>query len=129
MSNQLVFLILAMSLLTGCSRSEAQESVYRKISAQDAYKMMSELEDYVLLDVRTEAEYKEGHIPGALLIPFNEILSLAEKKLPDKNKTIFVYCRSGGRSANAVKELASLGYTNIYDIGGIINWPYDTVKP
>ena len=122
-----IFSLIAINLLAGCSRIEAQQAVYRKLSAADAYKMMSELTDYVLLDVRTEEEYRERRISGAILIPNYEIKDRAAKELPDKDKVIFVYCRSGARSANAAGELAALGYVNVYDIGGIMNWPYETI--
>ena len=82
----------------------------------------------ILLDVRTEQEYQEKHIPGAILIPVQEIENRATSELPDKNVVIFVYCRSGARSANAAKILVGKGYTHIYDIGGIIDWPYETVS-
>ena len=83
---------------------------------------------YVILDVRTEEEFAEGHIPGAILIPDYEIESKAEQNLTDKNQLILVYCRSGRRSKNASAALVSLGYTNIREFGGIIDWPYETVS-
>ena len=128
MQNLFFGTILCLSLFAGCSQTKAQQTAYRKISAEEAYKMMGELKDFILLDVRTEAEYKEIHIPGALLIPDYEIKARAEKELPDKNKIIFVYCRSGRRSVNAARELANLGYTNVYDFGGISGWPYEVEK-
>ena len=88
---------------------------------------MSELEDFVLLDVRTAEEYKAQRINGAILFPDYEIKSRSEKELPDKNRTILVYCRSGRRSENAARILVSLGYRNVYDFGGIMDWPYETV--
>ena len=99
---------------------------YVTISAAEAKEMMSG--DYVLLDVRTAAEFNSGHIPGAILIPDNEIAARAENELPDKDALTLIYCRSGRRSALAAKELAKQGYTNIYDFGGIVNWPYEIVK-
>ena len=83
---------------------------------------------YVLLDVRTESEFREIRISGAILIPDNEIRSRAKTELPDKEILILVYCRSGRRSANAARELVSLGYTNVCDFGGIIDWPYQTIS-
>ena len=88
---------------------------------------MDQTTGYVIVDVRTPAEYKEAHIEGAVLIPVNEIDQLASSKLPDKEQLIFVYCRSGGRSAQSAKALAQMGYTNIHDFGGITAWPYGTV--
>jgi rhodanese-related sulfurtransferase len=107
---------------------EAQQAVYRKISAAEAYKMMSELPDYTILDVRTVTEYKEQRIAQAILIPDNEIERLAERELPDKKKVILVYCRSGRRSEKAARELANMGYINVYDFGGILQWPYETAS-
>ena len=90
--------------------------------------MMAESDDYILLDVRTEEEYREQRIDGSVLIPNDEISIRAEAELPDKDAAILVYCRSGRRSASAAAELAALGYTNIYDFGGIQSWPYETVS-
>ena len=104
------------------------KSAYRKISAMQAYQMMQDSNEYVLLDVRSLEEFKEKHISGATLIPDVEIGSRAAKELPDKNALILVYCRSGGRSAKAANELVGMGYANVYDFGGIVDWPYETVK-
>ena len=123
----IICLLVCISLLAGCSRTEAQQAVYHKLSAAEAHKLMAEQKDHILLDVRTDAEYREKHISGAILVPDNEIKDRAGKELPDKNKVILVYCRSGRRSANAAKILASLGYVNVYDFGGIIDWPYGTL--
>jgi rhodanese-related sulfurtransferase len=89
--------------------------------------MMDASEEYILLDVRTQEEFAEGHIEGAILIPDYEIETKAEEQLTDKAATIFLYCRSGRRSALAAEALSNLGYTNIYDFGGIIDWPYEVV--
>jgi len=112
--------------MAGCSKKD-NKSTHTTISAKEAKKMMDENEDIIILDVRTEDEYQEGHIEGAILIPDNEITEKAEDILADKSETILVYCRSGRRSANASKELSDLGYTNIYDFGGINDWEYDVV--
>ena len=128
MKHFMVLSLSCMSLLAGCFRAEAQQAGYRKISAADAYKMMSVQSDFILLDVRTEKEYKEKRIAGSILIPDNVIKDRALKELPDKDKVILVYCRSGRRSASAARILVSLGYTNVYDFGGILDWPYETVK-
>ena len=103
-------------------------AVYKKITAQEAKSIMEKQSDVIILDVRTESEFAESHIKGAVLIPDNEIASKAGKALPDKNQTILVYCRSGRRSALAAQELVKLGYTGVQDFGGIIDWPYETVK-
>jgi rhodanese-related sulfurtransferase len=81
---------------------------------------------YIILDVRTEEEYNESHIPDAILIPDYEIMTKAEQVLTDKEQLILVYCRSGRRSKNASQALAELGYTNVKEFGGIIDWPYET---
>ncbi len=116
-----LLLILLMGL-AACS-SGAQVT---KISAKDAKEMMDS-EEVIIVDVRTLEEYNEGHIENAILIP-NESITSAPQELSDKDATILVYCRSGNRSADASKKLVDLGYTNIYDFGGIIDWPYAIVK-
>lgn len=83
---------------------------------------------YVIIDARTEDEFAEGHIEGAILIPEYEIKDRAEKELPDKDALILVYCRSGRRSKIASEELVRLGYTNVKEFGGIIDWPYEIVR-
>ena len=88
--------------------------------------MMQEENIYILLDVRTTGEFNERHIEGAVLIPDNEISDRAAEELPDKNILILVYCRSGRRSEAAARELVDMGYTNVYDFGGIIDWPFET---
>ncbi len=101
---------------------------YVSLTAEEAKKMMDEEENYVILDVRTEEEFNEEHIPGAVLIPDYEIESRAEEVLTDKEQLIFVYCRSGNRSKKASDALAKLGYTNVKEFGGIIDWPYETTN-
>jgi len=101
--------------------------VYRKITPEEARNMMLELSDYIILDVRTEAEFIEKRIEGAILIPHNEIESRAEAKLPDKGQLILVYCQAGIRSKAATESLMNLGYSNVYDFGGILDWPYETI--
>ena len=103
------------------------EPAYRRISAEDAYRMMLDTDGYILLDVRSHEEYDVEHIDGAVLIPVDEIGDRAEDELMDKSAVILLYCRSGRRSAAAAHELVGLGYTNVYDFGGIIDWPYDTI--
>ena len=101
---------------------------YRKISAEEAKLIIDGDEPYILLDVRTEGEYSELRIDGAVLIPHSEIKLRASDELPDKDVTILVYCRSGARSAAASETLAKMGYRHVYDFGGIIDWPYGTVS-
>lgn len=100
----------------------------RVITAKEAYEEMQEDDSIVIVDVRREDEYETGHVPGAILIP-NETIGTEEPELlPDKDARIFIYCRSGNRSAQAAKKLAALGYTDITDFGGIMDWPYETEK-
>ena len=96
------------------------------ITAQEAKQIMDSEEGYIILDTRTEEEYDEGHIPGAIVISHDEIEEKAEQLLPDKDQLLLVYCRSGRRSKIAAEALAELGYTNIKEFGGIIDWPYET---
>ncbi|MCL1916993.1 MAG: rhodanese-like domain-containing protein [Peptococcaceae bacterium] len=103
-------------------------AVYQKITAKEAKEMMDSGKPYILLDVRTNEEYAEKRIDGALLIPNYEIAERAAVELPDQSALILVYCRSGGRSAAAALELIGMGYTNVYDLGGINNWPFETVS-
>ena len=128
----LVLLPIMLVLFASCTQAEkenTQETTdYLNISAREAKEIMDSETGYVILDVRTEEEFAEGHIPGAILIPDYEIESKAEQILTDKNQLILVYCRSGRRSKNASEALVSLGYTNIREFGGIIDWPYETVS-
>ena len=120
--------MLAMLLLTACGQQneETQEANYMNITAQEAKEIMDTQEGYVILDTRTQEEYDQGHIPGAVLLPYDEVLQKAETILTDKNQLILVYCRSGRRSKLAANDLVKLGYTNIKEFGGIIDWPYET---
>lgn len=101
---------------------------YKSVSSQEAKELMDSEDSYIILDVRTEEEYAEGHIKNAVLIPDYEIAERAEKELTDKNQLILVYCRSGRRSKIASDILVSLGYTNVVEFGGIIDWQYDIEK-
>ena len=103
-------------------------SNYQKITAKEAKEIIEKGEYGVILDVRTLEEYNEGHIEGATLLPDNEIKDKAETMLNDKEEVILVYCRSGRRSETAAKALIHMGYTNVYDFGGINDWPYEVVK-
>ena len=95
------------------------------IPAEEAKQIMDSEEGYIILDVRTQEEYDQGHIPGAILIPDTEIKAKAEEVLTDKDQLILVYCRSGRRSKLAAEALVELGYTNIKEFGGFIDWPYE----
>jgi len=104
------------------------KAIYRRTSPKEAKEMMDMDTDIILVDVRTPDEYSQGKIAKSILIPDYDIATLASSKLPDKESKIIVYCRSGGRSQGAAKRLVSLGYVNVYDMGGIMSWPYGTVK-
>lgn len=99
-----------------------------KISAEKAKQRLNNERGIILLDVRTPQEYRRKHIPNSILIPVTVLADEAVNKIPDKNTEIIVYCRTGNRSASAVKILTDLGYTNIHDLGGINGWPYKTVS-
>lgn len=116
--------ILALSFF-GCSADTAPIT-YTSISASEAKALMDSETGYIILDVRTEKEFADGHIPNALLIPDYEIEERAEKELTDKKQLILVYCRSGKRSKSAAEKLAALGYSNVKEFGGIIDWGYET---
>ena len=118
-------LIVLTLLLTPLTLFSCSKNKYTSISAQEAKMLMDIESDYIILDVRTVEEYNGGHIPNAILIPNEEIKQKAESILKDKNQLILVYCRSGRRSKQAASSLASLGYTNVKEFGGIIDWPYE----
>lgn len=123
-------LIIAFTILSlfGCSTNKnKKENSYQRISPEEAKGLMDNEVGYIILDVRTEEEYAAGHIAGAILIPDYEIAEKAESMLSDKDQLILVYCRSGRRSKNAAEALVSLGYTNVKEFGGIIDWKYGTV--
>lgn len=123
----LAALLAVVLLMGGCTQTISEETKYSKITAEEA-KEIIDTEEHKLVDVRTPEEYGEEHIEGALLIPDYEIEKLAESKLPDKDEKILVYCRSGSRSKAATKKLIDMGYTNVHDMGGIMDWTYETVE-
>ena len=114
--------------MTACDGENGKALTYEQITAEQAKTIMDTEKDYVIIDARTEEEFAEGHIEDAILIPEYEIAERAEKELPDKEQLILVYCRSGRRSKIASEELVKLGYTNVKEFGGIIDWPYEVVK-
>ena len=123
----ILLLLLAVALLSACVQEQGRESeaVYVNITAQEAKQIMDREEGYVILDVREQEEYDAAHIPGAILIPYTQIQDKAEEVLTDKDQLILVYCRSGRRSKIAAEALVELGYTNIKEFGGILDWPYE----
>ena len=125
----IIMLLISLSLfgITAC-QDGGNNVTYEQITAEQAKTIMDTEKDYVIIDARTEEEFAEGHIENAILIPEYEIATRAEKELPDKEQLILVYCRSGRRSKIASEELVKLGYTNVKEFGGIIDWPYETVK-
>lgn len=107
---------------------KGEKTMYQQITPEDGKKIMDSGEEHIILDTREQDEFDEGHIPGAILIPYTEIENKAEEMLPDKDKLILVYCRSGRRSKIASESLTKLGYSNIKEFGGIIDWPYEVEK-
>ena len=126
----IIMLLISLSLfgMTACGSENGKASTYEQITAEQAKTIMDTDKDYIIIDARTEEEFAEGHIENAILIPEYEISNRAEEELPDKEQLILVYCRSGRRSKIASEELVKLGYTNVKEFGGIIDWPYETVK-
>lgn len=118
-----LFLVLLL-VLTGCGSTDTdgQNDTYEKISMSDGIKRMESDEEYILLDVRRADEFEAGHIPGAVNLPNEEIGTEEIPSLPDKEQTIYIYCRSGNRSKQAADKPQALGYTNLIEFGGIIDY-------
>ena len=110
---------------SNATNGSSDSSSYQQVDTETAKELMDTEDDYVILDVRTQAEHDEGHIPGAILIPHDTVTTAAEDALPDKGQLILVYCRSGNRSKQASQTLVDLGYTNVVEFGGINSWPYE----
>jgi rhodanese-related sulfurtransferase len=125
MNYRMILVVAMLVVITGCSSNESEIS-YIKISGEEAKAMMSE--EALIVDVREPDEYAEGHIENAILIPLGDINTEKLSSLPDKDQVLLVYCRSGNRSGQAAKKLIELGYTKVYDFGGIVDWPYEIVK-
>ena len=125
MKKKIVAGICSTFLMMGCSQDSG---TYRKITPEEA-KALMEQDEVTIVDVRTSEEFAQGYIEGALLLPDNEIVTKAEELLPHKDAVILLYCRSGRRSELAARALMELGYTQVLDFGGILDWPYETVKP
>ena len=129
-------LILCMTficILSGCGNTDSvqnteQKTGYKQVSMEEGLELMEADSDYILLDVRRDDEFEEGHIPGAINIPNESIETEEIVELPDKEQTIYVYCRSGNRSKQASQKLVDLGYTNVIEFGGIIDYSGETTK-
>lgn len=134
----MLFVSLSLFSLSACQGESDNADVntdttantlsYEQISAEEAKEIMDSGVEYIIIDSRTDEEFAQGHIEGAILIPEYEIANRAEAEIPDKDALILVYCRSGRRSKIASDELVKLGYTNVKEFGGIIDWPYEIVK-
>lgn len=118
----------AILLLAGCgAKTEDGTPSWQSVTQKEAVRMMEEETDYVILDVRTQEEYRTGHIPGAICVPNESIGDAEPPELPDKAQRIFVYCRSGNRSKKAAQKLCDLGYTGVIEFGGINTWTGEVV--
>ena len=124
----IIMFLISLSLFSMTACNGGNNVTYEQITAEQAKTIMDTEKDYIIIDARTEEEFAEGHIENAILIPEYEIKDRAEKELPDKEQLILVYCRSGRRSKIASEELVKLGYTNVKEFCGIIDWPYEIVK-
>ncbi|MBS3947134.1 MAG: rhodanese-like domain-containing protein [Dethiobacter sp.] len=122
-----VFILLAAGLFfSGYGHWLAEPAVFINITPQEARSRLEQESGLILLDVRTPAEYLERHIPGSLLIPVDRLEQDALSLMPDRQATIFIYCRSGRRSVTGANILLKLGYRSVYNLGGIIDWPFET---
>ncbi len=127
-------LIVISMLCAGCSSKlnvqvlPAEETPVVKIKAEEAKARLDQSDKIIIVDVRTPAEYNEAHIENAVLLPLDSIRDNAAAVIPDPAAVYFVYCRSGVRSATAAAQLVEMGYKNIYDLGGIKDWPYEKVS-
>ena len=120
--------VLSLMLLSSCGNAGSSSSGYRQISMDEAVKMMKDKKNYIILDARRPDEFAEGHIPGAINVPNEEIGTAEIAELPDKSQLILVYCRSGRRSKEASEKLVKLGYTNIVEFGGILDYKGEIEK-
>lgn len=131
MKKVILIILFSLFIITSCQGKdilkEVEKEMYETITPEEAKRIMDS-EEVIILDVREKDEYDAGHIKGAILIPYTEIATKASKMIPDKNAKILVYCRSGRRSKIASEQLILIGYTNIFEFGGIIDWPYEIEK-
>ena len=119
----IIALLALLTLSAGCAAGGGEG--YQQMEMKDAAAAMAQDSGYILLDVRTQEEYDQGHIPGAVNLPNEEIGDIEPEQLPDKEQTIYVYCHSGRRSKQAAEKLSALGYTGLIEIGGILDWDGD----
>ena len=124
---KLIPLLLSSLLFTGCASTNNQTNTYRQITMDEAVAMMAQETGYIILDVRRPDEFAAGHIPNAINVPNESIGTTEISELPDKDQLIMVYCRSGRRSKEASEKLVKLGYTNIVEFGGILDWKGEIV--
>ena len=126
---KLIPILLSALMFTGCAgTSNNHTNTYRQITMDEAVTMMAQETGYIILDVRRPDEYAAGHIPNAINVPNESIGTSDIPELPDKNQLIMVYCRSGRRSKEASEKLVKLGYTNIVEFGGILDWKGEIVS-
>lgn len=130
MKKRLIAAVLTALLLSGCASAQngGESTPYSQITQEQASRMLAEEKDYILLDVRTQEEFDEGHIPGAICIPHDSITTADIPQLPDKKQLILVYCRSGRRSKLAAGQLSKNGYTNVVEFGGVNTWTGELTK-
>ena len=129
MKRTVIIFFAIIVLLSGCAQpSGSTTASYKQITQEEAKEMMTKDDGHIIIDVRRQDEYDEGHIPGAVLIPNESISDKQPEELPDLNQIILVYCRSGRRSKEASQKLANIGYTNVYEFGGINTWTGEIVK-
>ena len=124
---KLMSILLSALMLTGCATGDNPANTYRQISMDEAVTMMAEETGYIILDVRRPDEFAAGHIPNAINVANESIGTNKIAELPDKDQLIMVYCRSGRRSKEAAEKLVKLGYTNIVEFGGILDWKGETI--
>ena len=133
MKKLLILCMTFICILSGCGNADSvqnteQKSGYKQVSMEEGLELMEADSDYILLDVRRDDEFEDGHIPGAINIPNESIGTEEIAELPDKNQTIYVYCRSGNRSKQASQKLVDLGYTDVIEFGGIIDYSGEIEK-
>ena len=133
MKKVVIILIIFTLVISGCENEEKEitQGEFQLISGQEAYEMMisEEINNLIILDVRNAEKFAESRIDGAINVPLLNIEKKIENIVPDKDATILVYCKSGVRAKLASEKLVDLGYTNVYDFGGIDTWEYGTVNP